>query len=422
MMNHNTNEEKIRHYSKKIVGPVMFSYVEWILNEAQKRKLERIYFLARDGFLLYKIAQRICKERKINIDCRYFYCSRQSLRMPSYHIIGDEAFDLLLLGGYHITPRSLLERAMLEPEETDEILSELNVENPLAALSERELMEISAKIRENQRYKDAVTQRSRRAYAETIEYFRQEGFFECKNLAIADSGWTGSMQRSIRQLLQNEGFDGSITGFYFGMYVEPKDEADGDYLTFYFDGKSGAKRKASFNNNLFECMLSANHPMTVGYESRDGKTVPVFTKSASEDMISLINAQISGALEFTDGKLKESFESFDYEKELRKVYKILKRAMVYPSRDFATVYGSFAFCDDVTEGYHMTLADPKMRKALRSYMLIPRIYRKLFKQKKKNSEELFWPYGVIAFCPALLRFWYRANVKAWEILKAIRSR
>ena len=87
-------KNKIEAYSEEIVGPVMYSYVEWVLDEALRRGLSRLYFLARDGYLLKEIAKRIIEKRSLPIDARYFYCSRQSLRMPSYHIIGDEAFEL----------------------------------------------------------------------------------------------------------------------------------------------------------------------------------------------------------------------------------------------------------------------------------------------------------------------------------------
>ena len=419
-MTHIEIKENIRSIARKNVGPVMLSYVRWVLDESLKRNLKRLYFLARDGYLLYEIAKRICKEKDIDIDCRYLYCSRQSLRMPSYHLIGDEAYELLLLGGYYVTPKTILERALLDKNEIDAVCQELNIVDKDKPFSDKELESFRIAVKRCDIYKNAIEKRSKEAYPLTIEYFRQQGIFDCDSFAIVDSGWTGSMQRSLRQLLCGAGYGGKITGFYFGMYAEPKDKEDGEYLTFYFDAKSGAKRKANFNNNLFECMLSANHPMTVGYVRRDDGTVePVFASSVSEFQLELIDGQISGALNYVDGWLKQESADFDYETELSKTYKLLKKLMIYPTRTEAIVYGSFVFCDDVTEGYRMSLADPEKRKLLGNYMLVVRVIRKLFKIKKAGAGELFWPYGVIAFRPAILRPWYRLNIQGWEILKAI---
>ena len=80
-------------------------------------KFKKVYFLARDGYLLYKLANEICEKNNLNIDCRYLYCSRFSLRMPSYHIIGDEAQKLLFSKGYYYTTKSVLERADLNENE-----------------------------------------------------------------------------------------------------------------------------------------------------------------------------------------------------------------------------------------------------------------------------------------------------------------
>ena len=412
-------QQKIREYSKSVVGPVMYRYTQWVLFEAEKRGIKKLYFLARDGYLLYEIAKIICEKYYLPIECRYLYCSRQSLRMPSYHIIGDEAFDLLLLGGYYVTPRSVLERAMLTEEQIDKICLQLEITDRDRPFMDRELDEFKAAIKGNEVYRNGVLDNSRAAYADTISYFRQEGLFDSDSVAIVDSGWTGSMQRSLRQLLESAGYSGTLTGFYFGMYVLQKDERDGEYLNFYFDAHSGAKRKINFNNNLFEIMLSANHSMTVGYGEENGAFAPVFAEPISELQMKLTEAQIEGALEYARNAESGHPSDIIYKKILRECYKILKKAMVYPTKEFAASYGAFTFCDDVTEGYHMTLADPKNRRLLGNYMLIPRIFRKLFKIKKASAGELFWPYGVIAFCPAILRPWYRFNVQGWELLKAI---
>jgi len=418
-----TNEiikQKIKTYSYEIVGSVMYKYTEWIIEEAIRRGFSRLYFLARDGYLLYEMAKLICQNRALSIDCKYLYCSRQSLRIPSYHIIGDEAFDLLLLGGYYVTPKTILSRACLTEEEISTVCKELGIMDENKPFSDNELENFTIQIKSNDLYRSSVMKKSRAAYESTISYFKQEGLFDNDYVAIVDSGWTGSMQRSLRQLLESAGYKGTLTGFYFGMYVEPKDKKDGEYLTFYFDSNSGVKRKIAFNNNLFECMLSANHAMTVGYEEgENGFFNPKFTPPISATQKGLAESQISGALEYAKRAIAKPYAPFEYKISLRQCYKILKKNMVYPSKDFATVYGAFTFCDDVTEGYHMSLADPENRRALSNYMLIPRIFRKLFGIKKSNASELFWPYGVIAFCPAFLRPWYRINVQAWELLKAI---
>ena len=104
-------QEFMHNYGKDIVGPVMLEYTRWIISESQKKGIKKLYFLARDGYLLSKIAKMIVEKQGLDIDCRYLYCSRASLRMPSYHIIDEnEMYDILLRGGYYVTPKSLFQR------------------------------------------------------------------------------------------------------------------------------------------------------------------------------------------------------------------------------------------------------------------------------------------------------------------------
>ncbi len=418
-MNGNRLFDEMKGFARLSTGPIMHSYADWIVNEAYKRGLKRIYFLARDGYLLCEMAKRICSCRGFPIECRYLYCSRQSLRTPSYHLIGEEAYRLLLFGGYYVTPKTVLERAMLTKDEREKIYKELMIEDENRSFSDNELEQFREKITKSSLYRSIVRRNSKNSYKAAMEYFKQEGLFDFNEVAIADSGWTGSMQRSLRQLLESGGFKGKITGFYFGMYVKPLDENDGEYLNFYFDHRRGTLRKVLFSNNLFECMLSAPHSMTLGYEiGENGVALPRFAPEISKKQLLLTEAQLKGALDYTDTVL-ENAKPFDEEKALKTAYKTIKKYMVHPSREYAEVYGSFSFCDDVTEGYQMSLADPENINALANYMLIPRIFRKLFKIKKANATELFWPYGVVAFRPAMLRPWYRINIQAWELLKAL---
>lgn len=412
------NPDNMNDYSFCFVGPVIYEYVSWILNEAQRRGLKRLYFLARDGYLLREVAIRICKACDLDIDCRYLYCSRRSLRTPSYHLIGDEAYDLIFCFGYYVTPRSILQRVGLSESEQNNILNQAGIASDIP-LSHSEFDAFKDYLKNNRDFTNHIVEISKVEYPLAISYFEQNGLFENDYVAIVDSGWTGSMQRSLRQLMRSAGYCGKFWGFYFGMYSEKKEDDDGEYLTYYFSSKNGLKNKLMFNNNLFECMLSAPHPMTVKYICCDGIMEPIFAEENGEEMNHLIRLQIDGVLQYTDNMCQRKQAPFDLRESNKRCYRLLKRSMIHPRVQEAELYSAFMFCDDITEGYHISMADKGMRKLLSNYLLIPRIFRKLFKLKKKKTQNLLWVYGVIAFCPAVLRPWYRCNVLAYDLLKAV---
>ncbi len=409
---------EMRGVSREYVGPIMYEYCHWILHEASQRKIKRIYFLARDGYLLLQIAKIICERKYPETECRYLYCSRASLRMPTYHIIGDEMYDLLLLGGYYLTPKTVLQRGGISEEQLYEILEELSISDENAVLGEAEFKEFSKKVRKSEKYKNAVLKISKASYPAAVGYLRQEGLFECDRVAVADSGWTGSMQRSLRQIMRSDGYTGGFIGFYFGMYSKPNDTDDGEYLTYYFNAKNGAARKALFSNNLFECMLSAPHGMTTGYKYENDRYFPVLTECSNDETLAIVQSQIDTAVKYSI-EMETSDLKFNYKKSLCKCGKLLKKIMVYPTRKQVELYGNFLFCDDVTEKYHLPLAacDSSL---LEDYLFIVRVFRKVFHIKsKRTSPAPLWIYGTIAFQPRYIRWWYRANVYVWEWLRNI---
>lgn len=414
-------QNELEKISFMTTGPVLFDFVWWILHEAQNRKLKVLYFLARDGYILREIALKFCQKFHLDIECRYLYCSRASLRMPSYHLIGEEAYDLLLLGGYRITPQSLLARAELTESQQALILRDLEIPagEEYAVLSKLSFHSFAKKLRQNGHYRDHVQEKSRLSYDNAICYLTQEISVSTEHIGIVDSGWTGSMQRSLRKLLNSAGFVGKITGFYFGMFAPPKETDDGEYLTWYFNHSSGKADKVRFCNNLFECMLSAPHGMTVGYQQSQSGYEPVLLSSPSNLQMAMIKDQIQGILRYADLTLnKLSFSSFDAILAKARARRLLRRLMVRPTKDEVNLYGRFLFSDDITELFSKPLASREQLNALKGYSLIPRIYQKLLRKTDAVPvQELFWPYGTISLAPAVMRPWYRLNVYIWEWLR-----
>ncbi len=409
---------QVYEVSKNLIAPILESYTAWVLEEAQRRNIKTLYFLARDGYVLRQIAQTICEAKSINIQCRYLYCSRKALRMPTYYLIGDEAYDLLFLGGYHVSMSSFLERAGIPEDEWNAVLAEAAPAQTIdmqREIAHAEIGRCRETLLRSKTFCTRVMENSMDAYPATIGYLKQEGLFEQERIGLVDSGWVGSIQRSMRQLLQAAGYTGQITGFYFGMYAEPKEPADGEYLTWFFSGHTGKLRKVWFCNNLFECLLSAPHGMTVKYGRAGSSFVPILGIPPNPQEKQMIEANVNGILAGVKDDLAHGKEL----QSKKRCASHLRRLMYCPTREAAEIYGRFAFCDDTTEAYHFSLASAEQQKLLKNYVVSSRIKRKISRRTgTEQMTELFWPCGTAAFvrCP-IKRAWYRANIFLWEWLK-----
>ena len=52
------------HIGCRYAGPVLYSYAAWIVDQAVKNDIKRLYFIARDGYLIKKIVDIILKQKR----------------------------------------------------------------------------------------------------------------------------------------------------------------------------------------------------------------------------------------------------------------------------------------------------------------------------------------------------------------------
>lgn len=63
-----------------VAGPILFNYVRWIVDFSGKNKIESLFFIARDGYILKKIADLYIKSQDLSISTKYIYGSRKAWR------------------------------------------------------------------------------------------------------------------------------------------------------------------------------------------------------------------------------------------------------------------------------------------------------------------------------------------------------
>lgn len=64
-----------------IGGMILYSYVEWIIHNSLKQNISMLYFIARDGFILKKIADIIISANGLKMKTKYIYGSRIAWRI-----------------------------------------------------------------------------------------------------------------------------------------------------------------------------------------------------------------------------------------------------------------------------------------------------------------------------------------------------
>lgn len=383
------------------VAPILYNYISWVIEEARKKQIKRLYFLSRDGYIMKLIASNICNHYGYDLECRYLYCSRIAWRIPQYHLEKEKCLDKICINSVGVNIDKIFDRANLTEAEKEDVARQLSIdENEMKRhLQWYEIMNFKERLSKCTTFLNYVYKHSIEAYKTAIGYLKQEGLFDDCKYALVDTGWIGSMQTSLSCLLKGK----KIEGFYFGMYNLPKEADAKDFHTFLFSKDRGLKYKIFFNNNLFECLCSSPDGMTIGYQKINDTFAPVFASKRNLNLGNWdLDLHINTMLKFTEELLKQQdLYHLTYRKSKKMTHKLCKEFMVYPSSE-EVKYGEFKFSDDVKENNLNKLAAELNLAEIKQNLLFWRLANWL-KIKKYNMpyKQSCWIEASIVKCQGI---------------------
>ena len=207
-------------------------------------------------------------------------------------------------------------------------------------------------LREKPQFFEYVYRHSKEAYEGVIGYLKQEGMCDEIDFTIVDSGWIGTMQQTLYNLLESTGKKPHMQGYYFGLYETPRD-AQTSYSAYYFEPNNGIRRKVYFSNCLFEAVFTSSEGMTLRYRKKGDKYEPEYDSQCNPNK-EMVDKHIWLIKEYVEIYC-HSYKEYDIlsglsQDNLGLVEQLLKNIMGKPSVDELKAYGDIKFSDDVLEG------------------------------------------------------------------------
>lgn len=352
------HKQVIWETAASVIAPVLLGFVNWCLQEAESKGIQRLYFVARDGQILLKIAKVLCKNWGYNVDCRYLYGSRQAWHFPAIQSLGEQELDWIFEHYLFVSVRSVCERVNITPEQIrvplirnafPEKVWDRNLEN-----QERSLLR--QVFQEEPDIFGLIIATAKDSRLKTIGYFKQEGLSDGITFGIVDLGWKGRLQRSLSKLLYSAGIypEAGTYGFYFGL-KRCLEAFPTDYPFVYFhdvtNPSASARRLGSFYSTLLEIFIGADHGSTVRFEEADGKYIPILRNLTNDKALNWgLEVQQKAIIEFV-----ENFSSVmashhcSHELFLSISESLLKKFIETPTREEAETFGSFEYSPDMME-------------------------------------------------------------------------
>lgn len=254
-----------RHeFAADYIAPLFVPFVYWVLDSSKQRGITDLYFVARDGCILYDIAQMFVPLFG-NIRVSYIYMSRSSVYFPACD--GYDEIESLLLSKANSSD---------DPYKVIENYTGLTSQD-FPDSKNRSLKEILS----DDVSRNIILEQHGRCRKLLLEYFKQEGLAnteKCRS-AIVDLRGTGKSLNLINTLLSRYNYN-TVEGFYLELTQGRNfGNKNSPYHAIVFGERiSGSDKKISSAYALLESYFAAaNHPRTLGYRYDDNdQIVPIF--------------------------------------------------------------------------------------------------------------------------------------------------
>jgi len=397
------HQQTIWNTSVNVIGPVFLFFVWWTLQEAQRRGIKRLYFLARDGQVLLDIANLIKESGHFDIDCRYLYGSRQSWLTSSVKTVGKSELKWIMSDWwYPLSIDSVCRRMGFKPEE----LGNFFEHNGFPSDHYKELLNSDQKQRliqclQSVAFGELYLKYKQEDQSNMLGYLRQEGIFDNEAYGLVDIGWRGNQQLTLNKILKTEDAlpKNGITGFYLGLTESVHKIESDTLLGFLFDLSSSSKRIYLRNNHIYEAFTAGLDGRVIKFRSADGKFYPAMAEVNQKLIEWGVGIQREGILKFAKEFMAHApAASMAQENYYPVLEKIMYKFINTPSLSEAQVYGQFPMDGEMTESRVQEIA--------------PVITRRQFWQSCINLKDfrLYWIQSVFIRS----HLWVEYNL--WKII------
>ena len=279
------NDEKAQ-LGASLAGPILFPYIYWLLDQAQKRGIERLYFIARDGYILKLIADLIIKENNLPIKTKYIYGSRKAWRISALKVEDDELYRQFVQFTMY-EPKKVNQAFGLTKEEFLSILPK-KLRNYSTSKPDKRLAEylynnkdvLKFAIEKNKAQKECV-----------INYLKNTIDCTDDKFAFVDLDGSGLTQNCLARLMNNF-YDKKIKSFYYA--VTPACCRSLNLEKYYY-----YTLKRGNMGNMLELLTRAPHGQTLKYADKNEDYKPILEQIDVENFKAWgFDNYINGMLEY----------------------------------------------------------------------------------------------------------------------------
>ncbi len=273
-------KEKFAHL---FLFPFLLCFCQYLFNEIKEKKISKIYFLSRDGYLLKKAFDEYIKALGLDgVDTFYLLSSRRTAYVAQIDHLN--AINLLNNPYSKITIQNLFSNRL------GVSLSEMNNNDDMNDLLSEDGLTIDSLVNQTQHHfilqkfflkiQDKLKKELIQEKQYYEEYLEHMNFFEEKNTAIVDIGYSGSIQDALNYLYQKRN-KAQLHGFYLMTFQDIQDKIHvntqhthamiGQWIDKYNTDEKTIKKIP-----LWETIFSSPEETFIKFEKLNHELIPVY--------------------------------------------------------------------------------------------------------------------------------------------------
>jgi len=343
-----------------IGGPIIFPYVWWVISESLKKGIKRLYFIARDGYILKKVADIIIERFNYDIDTYYIYGSRKAWRMPSFSIENNDIFEIISWSHPHLINNIelLAEVFKISPHEMAKFVPD-NYKNRNFTLYE--LHSLANELNNNKEFKDYLINHYKEERQRVVEYLKQEINTDDDNFAFVELSGSGYTQECLANIM-SDFYCNPIKTFYFKVDRLHKNEK-----CIFFDFMPSFL----YINYIIEVLYRAPYGHTVGYIKEKDEIKPKIIDDEGSILLNYgINDYINGIEKFTKEYIETICRSDIDPASLKLILRYMEYITRTPDREILDFVSDMPFSDSGREKKVSKFAPKLTRKDIFNIFLL----------------------------------------------------
>lgn len=196
-------------------GIVIILFTHWLQERATEDNIDRLLFLARDGYFLHDMYQSLYPAADSGVASVYTYASRRAFRIASLEKLDEQS--LASLSETHL-PQSIrfyIERIGLNAEQYETQVRELGFDGIEAIVTADKmgmLQSLLEALAPDILTRSAEEREALKTYLDGLHALKSE------RLGLVDIGWHGSIQKAYERMAQGSwNINQTVKGYYLGL-------------------------------------------------------------------------------------------------------------------------------------------------------------------------------------------------------------